>query len=42
MVKAYMLTDDTASAHMTGNVLELDGGQYLTGWRGKTKGESKI
>lgn len=31
-----------ASAHMTGNVLEIDGGQNLTGWRGKAKSESKI
>ncbi|KAF2449020.1 3-oxoacyl-reductase [Karstenula rhodostoma CBS 690.94] len=31
-----------ASAHMTGNVLEIDGGQNLTGWRGKARGESKI
>ncbi|KAF2686232.1 3-oxoacyl-reductase [Lentithecium fluviatile CBS 122367] len=29
------------SAHMTGNVLEIDGGATLTGWRGK-KAESKI
>ncbi|KAF9737000.1 hypothetical protein PMIN06_004135 [Paraphaeosphaeria minitans] len=31
-----------ASAHMTGNVLEVDGGQNLTGWRGMAKSESKI
>lgn len=30
-----------ASAHMTGNVLEIDGGSVLTGWRSKKKG-SKI
>ncbi|KAF2751259.1 3-oxoacyl-reductase [Sporormia fimetaria CBS 119925] len=29
------------SAHMTGNVLEIDGGSTLSGWRGKTA-ESKI
>lgn len=29
------------SAHMTGNVIEIDGGSTLTGWRGKTN-ESKI
>jgi NAD(P)-dependent dehydrogenase (short-subunit alcohol dehydrogenase family) len=25
----------TASAHMTGNAIEIDGGATLTGWRGK-------
>ena len=30
-----------ASAHMTGNVIEIDGGSTLSGWRGKRK-ESKI
>jgi NAD(P)-dependent dehydrogenase (short-subunit alcohol dehydrogenase family) len=30
-----------ASAHMTGNVIELDGGSNLSGWRGKAA-ESKI
>jgi hypothetical protein len=25
---------------MTGNVLEIDGGQNLTGWRGKAKSAS--
>ncbi|KZM22276.1 uncharacterized protein EKO05_0011366 [Ascochyta rabiei] len=27
-----------ASAHMTGNVIEIDGGATLSGWRGTTKG----
>ncbi|KAF2001495.1 3-oxoacyl-reductase [Amniculicola lignicola CBS 123094] len=31
-----------ASGHMTGNVLEVDGGATLTGWRGKARSESKI
>ncbi|KAF1972333.1 3-oxoacyl-reductase [Bimuria novae-zelandiae CBS 107.79] len=31
-----------ASAHMTGNVIELDGGANLTGWKGNAKSESKI
>ncbi len=30
-----------ASAHMTGNVIEIDGGSTLSGWRAKRKG-SKI
>lgn len=33
-----------ASAHMTGNAIEIDGGSTLTGWRGSSRGdgESKL
>lgn len=31
-----------ASAHMTGNVIEVDGGSVLTGWKVKRKSDSKI
>lgn len=33
-----------ASAHMTGNAIEIDGGATLTGWRGNSRGdgESKL
>ncbi|KAJ4294127.1 hypothetical protein N0V90_007817 [Kalmusia sp. IMI 367209] len=37
-----LFLSSVASAHMTGNVLELDGGQNLTGWRAKAKAPSKI
>ena len=37
-----LFLSSVASAHMTGNVVELDGGQTLTGGRGKGAGESKI
>ncbi|PVI06327.1 3-oxoacyl-reductase [Periconia macrospinosa] len=30
-----------ASAHMTGNVIEIDGGATLSGWRGKREAEVK-
>ncbi|KAF2187494.1 3-oxoacyl-reductase [Zopfia rhizophila CBS 207.26] len=36
-----LFLSSAGSAHMTGNVLEIDGGSMLTGWRGK-KGESRI
>ncbi|KAF2875120.1 3-oxoacyl-reductase [Massariosphaeria phaeospora] len=36
-----LFLSSAASAHMTGNVLEVDGGSNLTGWRAR-KGESKI
>lgn len=37
-----LFLSSVASAHMTGNVIELDGGATLTGGRGKAKKESKI
>jgi len=30
-----------ASAHITGNAVEMDGGATLTGWRGKVGGSSE-
>ena len=30
------------SAHMTGNVIELDGGSTLSGFRSKKKNESRL
>ncbi|KIW11293.1 hypothetical protein PV08_10593 [Exophiala spinifera] len=37
-----LFLSSTASAHMTGNVIELDGGSMLTGWKVKSKAGSKI
>lgn len=37
-----LFLSSVGSAHMTGNVIELDGGSTLTGWRAKSKGGSKI
>jgi NAD(P)-dependent dehydrogenase (short-subunit alcohol dehydrogenase family) len=37
-----LFLSSVASAHMTGNVIELDGGATLTGGRGKGKKDSKI
>ena len=37
-----LFLSSVASAHMTGNVLELDGGQTLAGGRGRAKAESKL
>jgi NAD(P)-dependent dehydrogenase (short-subunit alcohol dehydrogenase family) len=38
-----LFLSSAGSAHMTGNVLEVDGGSTLTGWRGKrVQGGSKI
>ncbi|KAF1961629.1 3-oxoacyl-reductase [Byssothecium circinans] len=34
-----LFLSSAASAHMTGNVIELDGGATLSGWRGKRGGE---
>ncbi|ORY15214.1 3-oxoacyl-reductase [Clohesyomyces aquaticus] len=36
-----LFLSSAGSAHMTGNVIEIDGGSTLTGWRGK-RSESKI
>ncbi|KAF2477483.1 3-oxoacyl-reductase [Lindgomyces ingoldianus] len=36
-----LFLSSAGSAHMTGNVIEIDGGSTLTGWRGK-RNESKI
>ena len=30
-----------ASAHMTGNAIEIDGGATLSGWRGTSRGDSE-
>jgi NAD(P)-dependent dehydrogenase (short-subunit alcohol dehydrogenase family) len=38
-----LFLSSVGSAHMTGNVLEIDGGSTLTGWRAQAKQkESKI
>ena len=36
-----LFLSSVASAHMTGNVLEIDGGSTLSGWRAK-KRDSKM
>ena len=36
-----LFLSSAGSAHMTGNVIEIDGGSNLTGWRAK-KGGSKL
>jgi NAD(P)-dependent dehydrogenase (short-subunit alcohol dehydrogenase family) len=36
-----LFLSSAASAHMTGNVIEIDGGSNLTGWRAK-KRDTKI
>ena len=36
-----LFLSSVASAHMTGNVIELDGGATLTGWRAK-RSQSKM
>ncbi|KAK5452032.1 hypothetical protein LTS15_007755 [Exophiala xenobiotica] len=37
-----LFLSSAASAHMTGNIIELDGGSVLTGWKAQKKGGSKI
>jgi len=37
-----LFLSSVASAHMTGNVIELDGGSTLSGWRGKKRAASKM
>ncbi|KAF1974192.1 3-oxoacyl-reductase, partial [Bimuria novae-zelandiae CBS 107.79] len=37
-----LFLSSVGNAHMTGNVLELDGGQNLTGWRARSRSDSKI
>jgi len=37
-----LFLSSAGSAHMTGNVLEIDGGSTLSGFRGRAKSESKI
>lgn len=38
-----LFLSSSGSAHMTGNVIEIDGGSTLSGWRAKRKGnDSKI
>lgn len=39
-----LFLSSAANAHMTGNVLELDGGSTLSGWRisGKGREEGKL
>ncbi|KAK4943472.1 hypothetical protein LTR10_016963 [Elasticomyces elasticus] len=37
-----LFLSSVASAHMAGNVIEVDGGSTLTGWRVKRKSDSKI
>ena len=37
-----LFLSSVASAHMTGNVIELDGGSVLSGWKAQKKGGSKI
>ena len=32
-----LFLSSTASAHMTGNVIEIDGGSTLSGWRSKRR-----
>lgn len=38
-----LFLSSTASAHMTGNAITLDGGATVSGWKGKgSEGESKL
>lgn len=34
-----LFLSSAGAAHMTGNVIELDGGSTLSGWRGKRRSE---
>jgi NAD(P)-dependent dehydrogenase (short-subunit alcohol dehydrogenase family) len=42
MAGLILFLSSTASAHMTGNVLEIDGGSTISGWRSSKKSASKI
>jgi len=37
-----LFLSSAAAAHMTGNVIELDGGSTLSGFRSKKKNESRM